>query len=85
MKNQQELKYAASTEVLTGDSYTYRLQYSSQDTAKANNLVLFDVLENNAREREHWKGTLQSVDVSSALRKVWMSFIFHEKDIHIIS
>lgn len=69
VKNQQELKYAASTEVLTGDSYSYRLQYSSQDTAKANNLVLFDVLENNAGEREHWKGTLQSVDVSSALRK----------------
>ena len=69
MKNQQELKYTASTEVLTGDSYSYRLHYSSQDTAKANNLVLFDVLENNAGEREHWKGTLQSVDVSSALRK----------------
>lgn len=85
VKNQQELKYVNSTEVLAGETYSYRLQYSSQDTANASNLVLFDVLENNAGDREHWKGTLQSVDVSSVISKGIDAKILYatKKNIHL--
>lgn len=85
VKNQQELKYVNSTEVLAGETYSYRLQYSSQDTANASNLVLFDVLENNAGDREHWKGTLQSVDVSSAISKGIDAKVLYatKKNIHL--
>lgn len=74
-----------STEVLAGETYSYRLQYSSQDTANASNLVLFDVLENNAGDREHWKGTLQSVDVASAISKGIDAKILYatKKNIHL--
>ena len=79
------MKYVNSTEVLAGETYSYRLQYSSQDTANASNLVLFDVLENNAGDREHWKGTLQSVDVSSAISKGIDAKVLYatKKNIHL--
>lgn len=85
VKNQQDLKYTSSTEVLSGETYSYRLQYSSDKMAKAQNLVFFDVLEDDAGDDAHWKGTLQYVDVSSAIRKGIDAKVLYsiKEDIHL--
>ena len=58
--------------------YTYRLEYSQSDNAKASNLVFYDILEQGADRindgktefvRSGWHGTFKSVDVAAIAEK----------------
>ena len=58
--------------------YTYRLEYSQSDNAKASNLVFYDILEQGADRindgkteftRSGWHGTFKSVDVAEIAEK----------------
>ena len=61
-----DLDYSLHTSLRPGDSYYYRLQYSTGDM-QASSLVLFDVLETADASRPHWRGNLTSVDVTQPI------------------
>lgn len=65
VKNQQDHQYTASSNVLSGDYYSYRLSYSANDnSANAKGIVFYDILETKDEGRDKWQGNFVGVDLS---------------------
>ena len=57
--------YGGSAQVYPGDSYAFRLRYTSKGNTRSDSLVMFDTVDGNGTV-----GSLESVDVSTIAEKV---------------
>lgn len=67
VKSEEDKDYSTSTTTYTDDSYSYKLRFSTDEISKAEDLILFDSLENYSAsegESSDWHGTLESIDTS---------------------
>ncbi|MGI6590405.1 MAG: Spy0128 family protein [Eggerthellaceae bacterium] len=64
VKAAEDASYGTEAETYADGIYTYRLRYRPDDNSAAKGLVFYDTIENAYGSNEHWKGTLQSVDVA---------------------
>lgn len=69
VKTANDLTYKEDTQVLSGESYHYRLRYQNGSQNFANHLVMYEVLEENYGTNNYWKGTFESIDVSNLVEK----------------
>lgn len=69
--------YLSDTTVYEGQDYSYRLRYGSETSTTSEGIILYDVLENNYGTNAYWKGTLKSINTSSAEDKGIQPVIYY--------
>jgi len=72
-----DTSYLMNTSVLPGELYYYRLRFQNDDNVTAERLVMFDVLEAAHGGEPHWRGTLESVDVTQPIARGIAPIIYY--------
>ena len=68
--NDHEQTYADECTEFVGGKYSYQLSYGTSNGTRADNLVLYDVLEQGSNaQASQWQGSFDSIDVSSIKAK----------------
>ncbi|MDY2959816.1 MAG: Cna B-type domain-containing protein [Hornefia sp.] len=68
--NDHDNEFKEQTKIIAGNKYAYKLAYSMSSETRADNIVMYDVLENgNGKEDSEWKGKLDWIDLSSIKQK----------------
>lgn len=86
VKNNSDVKYVKSTDVIPNEKYSYKLRIGSEANLDTKDIVLFDVLETAYNDNQYWwQGTLENVDVSQPISKGVKPVIYYsvKKDIKL--
>lgn len=68
--NDHDNELKEKTNVFPGNKYRYNLAYTMASETRADQIIIYDILENgNNEEKSEWKGKLDWVDLSSIKQK----------------
>ncbi len=64
VRTADELRYGDSAKVSAAGTYTYQLRFANDKNINTNDVVIYDILESAHRNKQHWKGTLKSINTA---------------------
>jgi hypothetical protein len=86
VKTDDDINYSDTTEVVCGNTYTYRLRTASASNFRTSDIIFYDSLEKyNPLLNERWQGKLIAVDTDYAQSKGVRAVVYYstQKDLNI--